>query len=156
MTLATESQEGMKRLLPLALYGLLSVLNPSAARSNTTDGPLASAPVEPAPERALNHLQAAAELEDCLQRHGSDHKAIQRLIRELRNGLIQLSNDLRSSFEVSIVGYDEKLILRSFNQPGITSGTALSGYWHPPLGADMTQGTSLSQLGALLKTTLRF
>ena len=85
MTLATESEEVMKRLLPLALYGLLSVLNTSAAHSEMAAETPASAPVEPAPERALNRLQAAAELEDCVQRQGSDHKAIQRLISELSN-----------------------------------------------------------------------
>ena len=174
MTLATESEEVMKRLLPLALYGLLSVLNTSAAHSEMADGTLGSAAVEPylekllqnagctaeiARERALNRLQVAAELEDCVQRQGSEHEAIQRLISELSNELLQLRNhrvnrldeavnsleatafspttrlkgvttfiiggnafasnsdtlrnDIRSTFGASAFGYDEKLILRT-------------------------------------------
>lgn len=164
----------MKRLLPLALSGLLSVLSAYSSRSEIVDATLSPAPLEPhlarllqiagctseiSPTHLLSRVQAASLLQDCLQRQGSTSEAIQRLLDELSDELIQqrnkrvnqlddavrsleatafspttqlkgvttlviganafasnsaaLGNDVRSSFGATIVGYDEKLILRT-------------------------------------------
>lgn len=97
----------MKRLLPLALSGLLSVLSAYSSRSEIVDATLSPAPLEPhlarllqiagctseiSPTHLLSRVQAASLLQDCLQRQGSTSEAIQRLLDELSDELIQQRN----------------------------------------------------------------